>query len=180
MTDLAHASYNTNIMWASKRTANGFTIIELIIVVIVIGILAGVIAISYRSSQERARFAAYKSDIVRINEAIQVYHAENGRYPLGSTLAASGCTVYSPTNVYYISGLYPGYLNPWPIPPSYNSGTNYYAYCWSGNGAEYKIIRLVSSTQTLPSIESTSTDITIDPFRPTRGWGFWSPGAANI
>lgn len=165
-------------MWASKQTQSGFTIIELIVVVIVIGILASVSTVVYRGSQERARFASYKSDIVRINEAITLYNSENGRYPLGDGTSASGCTTGSGTSFMANSGLVPGYISRMPDVPNHNGGVNYYAYCWNGSGAEYKIVRLVSSG-TVPSVEQ-STDVTMDPNRGWRGWGFWSPGGSNL
>ena len=168
-------------MWASKQKASGFTIIELIIVIIVIGILAGITAVAYRGSQERARFAAYKSDIIRINEAITVYHAENGRYPLGDGASSTANTNYCTTGTTSFmpnAGLVPSYIN--PMPKVSSGDGSYYAYCWRGNGVEYKIIRLVPSPQTLPSVEADSPDITIDPQRNTRGWGFWSPGGSTL
>ena len=162
-------------MWAKQK---GFTIVELTIVIIIIGLLATVTLVLYTGSRQRASFASYKSDIVRINEAITVYQSENGKYPLGDGTSASGCVSYSPSNPNFISGLYPSYINPMPIPPNYNGGANYYAYCWNGSGAEYKVLRLVPSG-TVPSVEQDSS-ITVDPNRGWRGWGFWSPGGSAL
>lgn len=162
-------------MWAIKQKNHGFTIVEVLIVIVVIGILAGITVVAYNGSQERARFGAYRSDIVRINEAIMLYNSETGRYPLGNGSSASGC-VSGTGN--FISGLYPMYMNPMPAVPAYNGGANYYAYCWSGSGAEYKIVRLVPSG-TVPSVEQ-SSDVAMDPNRGWRGWGFWSSGGSAL
>ena len=169
-------------MWASKQKQTGFTIIELLVVIVVIGILATVIIIAYNGAQDRARFASYRSDISRINDAIQVYFGEKGSYPydasVGSTPGSSYC-ITGTTSFMSNTGLAPSYINPMPKVSSVPNGT-YYAYCWKGAGDEYKLIRLVSSPNTLPSVEQSSKDITIDPSRSTRGWGFWSPGGSGL
>lgn len=180
MTNLAYAPYNKHIMWASKQKVSGFTIIEVIVVVIVISILATVITVAYQESQARARFATYKSDLVRINEAITVFHAENGRYPLGDGVTTSGSNCVTGTSSFMSSaGLVPSYINPMPKVVSGGNGS-YYAYCWRNNGEEYKLIRLVSSPNTLPAVEANDKSITIDPTRSTRGWGYWSPGGSGL
>lgn len=162
-------------MWA-KQT-RGFTIVELMIVIIVVGILASITIVAYNGSQQRARFASYKSDIVRLNEAITVYYGENGRYPYGNGSSTGSC-VSGTSNFMPSSGLSPAYINPMPNVPSYNGGANYYAYCWSTNGTDYKVLRLVPSG-TVPSVEQDSS-VTMDPNRGWRGWGFWSPGGSAL
>lgn len=167
-------------MWASKQKNRGFTIVELVIVIVVIGILAAITTITYRGTQDRARFGAYKSDLTRINEALTVYYSENGRYPdgdgAGSATCISGNGNFMP-NATPVA-LAPSYINPMPMIPNY-TGANYYAYCWNSTGSEYKLLRLVPSGS-VPSIELNSSDITMDPVRTPRGWGFWSPGGSGL
>ena len=175
LTTISITAYNKPIMWA-KQT-RGFTIFELMVVILVVGILAAVTLVLYNGSQDRARFGSYKNDIVRINEAITVYYGEKGVYPLGDGSSASGC-ITGTGNFMPNSGLSPSYINPMPNVPNYKGGVNYYAYCWSGNGADYKVLRLVSSG-TVPSVEQDSS-VTMDPNRGWRGWGFWSPGGSTL
>jgi prepilin-type N-terminal cleavage/methylation domain-containing protein len=167
-------------MWASRQKYTGFTIVELIIVIVVIGILAAIVTVSYNGAQDRARFDAYRNDLVRINEAITVYYAERGRYPIDAGVGSAPNTNYcitGTTSFMQNTGLAPSYISPMPKVPS-NSGGSYYAYCWRGDGVEYKLVRLVPSG-TVPSIEQTS-DVTMDPNRGWRGWGFWSPGGSAL
>jgi len=156
----------------------GFTIVELLIVIVVIGILAAISVIAYNGIQANARFSAYKSDIQSINRAIQLYHADNGVYPYTGT---NGCaTNYSTGTGNFIPGtpsLVPNYASKIPDVVNYSGGANYYAYCWNNSGADYKIIRLVPGT-TLPQNELTDNPL-IDPARPTRSWGYWSPGCSS-
>jgi prepilin-type N-terminal cleavage/methylation domain-containing protein len=165
-------------MWASRYNQRGFTIVELLVVIIVIGILAGVVTMSYQNSKTKTRFASYRNDITRINEALATYNSTTGKFPVGSA-SASGCVDYTPANANFIPGLVPTYLSPMPQPTNYNSGENYYTYCWGGNGTDYKILRSMSTGKTVPSAEQTS-DVTADPVRGWRAWGLWSPGGSAL
>lgn len=181
LTDLAYGSYNGHIMWASKQKQPGFTIVELAVVIAVIAILAIVTVLAIRGAQDRARFASYKSDITRINDAITVYYGEMGYYPYDASVGSTANTNYcitGTTSFMSNTGLAPSYINPMPKVPANGDGS-YYAYCWRGAGQEYKLIRLVP-TAPLPSVEQNSTDVTPDPSRSTRGWGFWSPGGSGL
>ena len=70
-------------MKSSTRTKKnqGFTIVELLIVIVVIGILAAITIVSYNGVQARARNAARVSDITELQKKIEVYAIENGSYP---------------------------------------------------------------------------------------------------
>lgn len=83
----------------------GFTIVELLIVIVVIGILASVTIVAYNGIRGRARQASIESDITNVQELIEVYHAVNGTYPVtGATTLTGGSTsntTYTDTNCAY-------------------------------------------------------------------------------
>ena len=62
-------------------TARGFTLLELMIVVAIIGILATLAEPSYRFATIKAREAALKKDLYILRDVIDQYHADQGRYP---------------------------------------------------------------------------------------------------
>ena len=157
--------------WVSKKS--GFTIVELLIVIVVIGILAAIVLVAYNGTQERARYAVMQSDLESLNKGILLYHAANGSYPV-TTLS---CITATPNQTLDIPGLVPDYMSKIPRMPSGGIG-GVYAYCRSTNGVDYKIVRLVPSGQTLPAIEQTNPNL--DPQRPGRGWGHWSAGGTNL
>lgn len=66
-------------MWASNH--RGFTIVELLIVIVVIGILAGLTMVGFSTVQKRAVDAARISDMQTIMKALQMYKETNGTFP---------------------------------------------------------------------------------------------------
>lgn len=61
---------------------DGFTIIELMITLLILGILVGIVMLAMSVSRNRAREAACKANIRTIHSAIMDYHVNNnGNYP---------------------------------------------------------------------------------------------------
>lgn len=58
-------------------TRRGFTIIELLIVILIIGILASLVIVGYNGMQARSRDAIRKNDIASLAKEIQVYAIQN-------------------------------------------------------------------------------------------------------
>ena len=63
------------------RSARGFTIIELLVVVTIIVILASLGMAQYRQSVVRAREAVLKEDLFRMRDAIDQFYADKNQYP---------------------------------------------------------------------------------------------------
>jgi prepilin-type N-terminal cleavage/methylation domain-containing protein len=67
----------------NKRTRqNGFTIVELLIVIVVIGILAAITIITYNGIQARSRDTQRLVDLLAIQKALELDRTDNGGYPL--------------------------------------------------------------------------------------------------
>ena len=66
---------------ASQIKQPGFTIVELLIVVVVIGILAAIVIVSYNGITQAARDSQRQGDIATVVKAIRLYEAKNGRLP---------------------------------------------------------------------------------------------------
>jgi prepilin-type N-terminal cleavage/methylation domain-containing protein len=71
-------------MTAPKKSpvlSAGFTIIELLIVIVVIGILAAITIVAYNGIQDRASETRSQADIRNVQTIVEKYAAENGNYP---------------------------------------------------------------------------------------------------
>ena len=70
-------------MKITRRRSNqrGFTLIELIVVVTIIGILAGIALVNVRTAQTKAREAALKENLSQMRKAIDNFYADKQRYP---------------------------------------------------------------------------------------------------
>jgi len=70
-----------------NKPQTGFTIVELLIVIVIIGILAAITIIAYNGIQQRARVASLSSDLVNASKQLKIDQTINGAYP--TTLAAA-------------------------------------------------------------------------------------------
>jgi type II secretion system protein G len=70
----------------------GFTLIEILIVMVIIGILATLSIGSFQSSQQKARDAERKSDLQQIANSLEAYYNDYGQYPASTlTFKLTGC-----------------------------------------------------------------------------------------
>lgn len=64
-----------------KKNQQGFTIVELLIVIVVIGILAALVITTFTGIQQQARDTERKADIKALQGQIEAYYANKGNYP---------------------------------------------------------------------------------------------------
>ena len=63
------------------RVRSGFSFIEVMIVVVIIGLLAGAVAIKVGDYVDKAKRNRARSDIATIVNAVESYYADRGQYP---------------------------------------------------------------------------------------------------
>lgn len=104
------------------KTKSGFTLVELLIVIVVIGILAAITLVAYNGVQAKARDAQRQSDINSITKALEMYYIDNGQYPTGSCTA--NCSINSGWSTTadgswqnLVSQLVPQYMTSLPVDP---------------------------------------------------------------
>jgi general secretion pathway protein G len=64
-----------------NAASRGFTLIEVLVVVVILGILAGLIVPRIMDAPDKARVTAAKSDVQSIMSALKMYRLDNGTYP---------------------------------------------------------------------------------------------------
>lgn len=77
-------------MWAKNKQQPGFTIVELLIVIVVIGILAAITIVAYNGMQQRSRDSVRALNIAGIKKALLLYEADNGGVMKTSTYGGNG------------------------------------------------------------------------------------------
>ena len=91
-----------------KSFRRGFTLIELMIVIVILGILMGTLLPRLTGSQARARDAARQADLNAITQAMELYYNDFGGYPgtagTNYCLGATGEDTVSPTLKVYFKG----------------------------------------------------------------------------
>ena len=65
------------------RNSRGFTLIELMIAVVIIGILAAIIAPNVIGRLHDAKVSAAKQDVATLAQSLSMYKIDNGRFPTG-------------------------------------------------------------------------------------------------
>lgn len=78
------------------RKQTGFTLIEIMVVVVILGILAAIVVPKILSRPEQARIVKTKQDVLAIQDALALYKLDNGRYP--TTDQGLAALVHKPTN----------------------------------------------------------------------------------
>lgn len=63
------------------KRSQGFTLIEVMVVVVILGILAAIVVPKIMSRPEQARMVKVKQDILAIQSALDLYKLDNGVYP---------------------------------------------------------------------------------------------------
>jgi general secretion pathway protein G len=66
---------------ARRRLAAGFTLIELMVVLVIIGLLAAIIVPNVLDRADDARVTAARTDVTNLMQALKLYRVDNLRYP---------------------------------------------------------------------------------------------------
>ena len=71
----------TGVAGPAARRTRGFTLVEIMVVVVILGILAVLIVPRVVGRTDEARTVAAKQDVAAIMQALKLYRLDNGRYP---------------------------------------------------------------------------------------------------
>ncbi len=157
----------------------GFTLVELLVVITIIGILSGIGISTFSSAQGRGRDAKRKADLHNMAIALQAYYSDHGVYPATPDWWGAP-TAYGNHTTDYIPGLAPTYIRQLPIDPRNNQSyppcntASWTGYLYKSNGTDYKLLAHCSPEETL-----SSSDPFWDPQRGSYSWQVSTDGAYN-
>ena len=113
------------------RSSNGFTLIEVMIVVAILGILAAVAVSNFANKGDTARVNGTRASIAVIGSAIDVYQLDTGRYPtsLDDLYKSSGEPNWDGP---YLRGAQSSLVDAWGTPFSYKQQSGSYKIISAG------------------------------------------------
>jgi len=127
----------------NRKSQNGFTLIEIMVVLVIIGIMGALIVPKLMGRADDARVTAARSDIKSLKQALDLYRLDNGRYPTDQqglpALTNKPTVAPIPTN--YKDG---GYLDKLPTDPWGNN----YQYQNPGKNGEIDMYSFGKAGQT--------------------------------
>lgn len=147
-------------MFPRQKKYQGFTLIEILIAVAIIGILSTITYATFSTSREIARDNVRKTDLKNLQVAIELYKAQYGRYPDSCNGDAAwsgkdadliaGFACPTPINAViancngYVCGLVPDFIATLPADPDpgrpSNAGYIYRTIGGNGSASQYKLM----------------------------------------
>ena len=122
------------------QTQKGFTIVELLIVIVVIGILAAISIVAFGNAQQQARDSSRTAAINGLMKALELYKIDNGSYPsVGTDNAGYAVSTLA-------TALVPTYTRSIPADP--NTGLTNYQYVRGTIASNSYGIRISYETKT--------------------------------
>ena len=114
----------------ARRAQAGFTLVELMVVLVILGLLATIVIINVMPALDKGTETKAKADIATLEQGIDMYHLSNRRYPTNE----EGLQALVPTFVRRLPN------DPWDRPYRYLSpgrnGRPYTVMTWGADGRE--------------------------------------------
>lgn len=119
-----------------RQSRAAFTLVELMVVIVIVGLLAGAVSVSVRSYMIRGKQGVAKLEISKISDALNTYYTALDRYPT----TEEGIEILVQESDEFPAGLLDKMpVDPWGSPYEYNQPGQSSAYeiiCYGADGSE--------------------------------------------
>ena len=130
-----------------KKYTRGFTLIEMMAVVTIIGILSTIVYANFSESYKVARDAERQADLRNMQNALELYKLKNGHYPERCDVTGENWSGQLDTDYecddgsnQYIVGLAPEFIPVLPTDQKLNGFNSGYVYTTNTDGTVYKLM----------------------------------------
>lgn len=140
-------NYHMNYVYRKKQPkTKGFTILEIVIAIGIIGILVGIAFVPVTIARKKARDAVRRSDLRSVRTALESYYQENMSYPATSSYGESNSSAGGwdvsfvdddGDGIFFMDFLQDAGLIQTPIDPTNNSNRHYRYRYFDGIGQEF-------------------------------------------
>ncbi len=141
----------TSVTAPAAAAQKGFTLIEIMVVVVILGILAALVAPNVISRIDDAQINRARQDIRAVESALKLYRLDNFKYP--TTEQGLEALVTQPSDPSIRNWRQGGYLDKLPMDP----WNNPYQYMYPGQQGEFDIFTFGADNQ--PGGEGINADI---------------------
>ena len=145
--------------------SKGFTIVELLIAIVVIGILAAITIVAFNGIQTRGHDPAVKSDLTTLHKKLELFKATNDKYPSVALLsqldfkASKGSYAIDPVTTHNIDYCYEASLSQYGIGALSKSGNAFYISYNSGGVRDFPVAWPSTETSTCAAIGASLSTI---------------------
>ncbi len=153
----------------NKHYSRGFTLIEVLVVIGIIGLLASIVLVSLSGARVKARDAQRIKDVDTISGVLEVYYAEHAAFPDPNTICSVGTHDMWSSAACWSSLVSSNYLAKVPVDPtnvdlgncSTTANCHLYHYCTYNNNQSYTLS--VNLENAAPASKSTAAALTACP-----------------
>ena len=97
--------------------SQGFTLLELLVVVAIIGMMTAVVAVNSNAARIQSRDAKRKTDATLVAGALQIFYSEQRSYPVAQTASWTGLKDWTGIPTGSLPKFFPTYVSQWPSDP---------------------------------------------------------------